>query len=224
MFEDLFNSGGLSHERLNTLLKLSETGSLIRAADNDLGKQSRLSHHLRELSEYFGVELTEKVGRSIKLTAAGQSLVLLTREHFLALQSFRNQTTGTTSTIRIAAGDSLLQWLLVPAIGRVWQPRHPVRFTVSSLQASDIVAYLNERRIDFGLLQVEALEKPLKHVVICEQRYAIFVPQRLVPTRGMLTISDALLNCPHAAIGSEVFLRRQVADLARACFINISSV
>src|SRR5208337_4192264 len=116
MFEDLFKTGGLSHERLNTLLKLSETGSLIRAADNDLGKQSRLSHHLRELSEYFGVELTEKAGRSVKLTSAGQSLVQLTREHFLALQSFRNQATGTTSAIRIAAGDTLLQWLLVPAI------------------------------------------------------------------------------------------------------------
>ena len=94
MFEDLFKTGGLSHERLNTLLKLSEKGSLIKAADNDLGKQSRLSHHLRELSEYFGVELTEKAGRSVKLTAAGQSLVQITREHFLALQSFRNQATG----------------------------------------------------------------------------------------------------------------------------------
>ena len=215
MFDDLFKAGGLSHERLNTLLKLSETGSLIRAADNDLGKQSRLSHHLRELSEYFGVELTEKAGRSVRLTGAGQSLVQLTREHFLALQSFRNRTSDTIPTIRIAAGDSLLQWLLVPAIGRVRRPSHPIRFTVSSLQTNDIVEHLNERRIDFGLLQVDALEKPLKQAVICEQRYAIFVPQRLVPTRGMLTISDALLNCPHAAIGREVQLRKQVADIAR---------
>jgi DNA-binding transcriptional LysR family regulator len=62
MFEDLFNIRGLSLERLNTLLKLSETGSLIKAANNEHGKQSRLSHHLRELSGYFGVELTERAG------------------------------------------------------------------------------------------------------------------------------------------------------------------
>ncbi len=214
MFEDLFKTGGLSHERLNTLLKLGEAGSLIRAADNDLGRQSRLSHQVRELSEYFGVELTERAGRSVKLTAAGQSLVQLTREHFLALQAFRNQASGKISTIRIAAGDTLLQWLLVPAIGRVRRPSQPIRFTVGSLQTSDILHQLNERRIDFGLLQVDALEKPLKHAVICEQSYAIFVPERLVPTRGMLTVGDALLKCPHAAIGSEEQLRMQVADLA----------
>src|SRR6267378_2799467 len=116
MFEDLFKTGGLSHERLNTLLNLSKKGSLIKAANDDFGKQSRLSHHLRELSEYFGIELTEKAGRSVKLTAAGRSLVQITREHFLALESFRNQAAGAIPTIRIAAGDSLLQWLLVPAI------------------------------------------------------------------------------------------------------------
>lgn len=214
MFEELFKTGGLSYERLNSLLKLNETGSLIRAADNDLGKQSRLSHHLRELSEYFGVELTEKAGRSVKLTAAGQALLRLTREHFLALQSFRNKAGGTSSTISIAAGDSLLQWLLVPAIARVWRPSHPIRFTLSSLSANDIVHHLNERRIHFGVLQADALERPIKHGVICEQRYAIFVPQRLVPTRGMLTISAALLDCPHAAIGGEVQLLKQLADLA----------
>ena len=63
-------------------------------------------------------------------------------------------------------------------------------------------------------LRADALEKPLKHVVICEQSYAIFVPQRLVPTRGMLTISAALLNCPHAAIGGDGQLLKQLGELA----------
>ena len=214
MFEDLFRTGGLSHERLNTLLKLSEAGSLIKAADNNLGKQSRLSHHLRELAQYFGVELIEKSGRSVRLTPAGQSLVQLTREHFLALQSFRNQTTGAIHTLRVAAGDILLQWLLVPAIGRVRRPNNPIRFELSSLPARDIVEQLNERRIDFGLLRADALAKPLKHAIICDQGYAIFVPQRLVPTRGMLTIKSALLDCPHAVIGGDGPLLNQLTELA----------
>ena len=214
MFEDLFRIGGLSHERLHTLLKLSETGSLIKAANDDLGKQSRLSHHLRELSEYFGIELTEKSGRSVKLTAAGQLLVQITREHFLALQSFRNQALGAIPTLHLAAGDSLLQWLLVPAIGRVRRPNNLIRFKLSSLRTNDIVEHLNERRIDFGLLRTNALQKPLKHVVISEQSYAIFVPQRLVPTRGLLTISAALLDCPHAVIGGDGQLSKQLEELA----------
>jgi DNA-binding transcriptional LysR family regulator len=214
MFEDLFRSGGLSFERLNTLLRFSEAGSLIKAANYDLGTQSRLSHHLRELSEYFGVELTERAGKSVKLTAAGNSLVRLAREHFLALQSFRNQTTREIPTLHIAAGDSLLQWLLVPAIARVRRPSNPIRFRLSSLRTIDIVDQLNERRIDFGLLRADAVEKPISQMAICEQRYAIFVPQRVVPTRGMLTIKDALLNCPHAAIGGDGQLLKQLRELA----------
>ena len=73
MYDDLFSTRGLSLERLHTLLKLSEAGSLIRAANNDIGQQSRLSHHLRELSEFFGVDLTERSGKTIKLTPAGEA-------------------------------------------------------------------------------------------------------------------------------------------------------
>jgi len=215
MFEDLFNTRGLSHERLNTLLKLSEAGSLIKAANDDLGKQSRLSHHLRELSEYFGIELTEKAGRSVRLTGAGEALVQIIREHFQALQSFRNNATGTVPTFRIAAGDSILQWLLVPAVGRIRRPNSPIRFILRGLQTNQIVEQLNERRVDFGLLRQNAIEKPLNHTVVSEQRYAIFVPQRLVPTRGMLTINSALLDCPHAAIGGDGQLMSQLGELAQ---------
>ena len=131
MFEEFFANGGLSFERLNTLLKLSEAGSLIKAAKNDIGQQSRLSHHLRELSEFFGVELTERAGKSIRLTPAGKSLVQLAREHFLELQAFRNQTAKIIPTLRIAAGDSITQSLLVPAIGRIRRPSSPIRFKFS---------------------------------------------------------------------------------------------
>ena len=214
MFEDLFSNEGLSLERLHTLLKFSEAGSLIQAAKRDLGKQSRLSHHLRELSEYFGVELTERDGKSIKLTEAGKSLVQIARENFLALQAFRSQSAQTIPTLRVAAGDSLTQWLLVPAIGRLRRPSNPVRFQLSNLRTKDIIAHLKDRRVDFGLLRSDAMETPLKHVPICEQRYAIFVPQRLVSSRGLLMVKDALLNCPHAAIGGDGQLMARLKALA----------
>ena len=213
MFDDLFAKNGLSLERLHTLLKLSETGSLIRAAKSDSGKQSRLSHHLRELSEFFGVELTERSGKSVKLTATGKALVELAREHFLALRAFRDQAAKAVPTLRIAAGDSLTQWLLVPAIGRLRRPSNPVRFKLSNLRTKDIVEQLKDRRVDLGLLRADALEEPLAHETICAQRYAIIVPQRLVSSRGLLTIKAALLECPHAAISGDGQLMERLKQL-----------
>ncbi len=214
MFDDLFSKRGLSLERLHTLVKLSEAGSLIQAAKSDSGKQSRLSHHLRELSEFFGVELTERSGKSVRLTAAGQSLVQMAREQFLALQAFRAAAGQEIPKLKIAAGDSLAQWLLLPAISRLRRPAHPVRFILSNLRTKDIVSKLKERRIDFGLLRTDAIEDPLEHVEICEQRYAIFIPQRLVPARGLLTFKQALLDSPHAALGGDGQLHERMKQVA----------
>ncbi len=215
MFEDLFATSGLSLERLHTLLKLNDAESLIQAANGDMGKQSRLSHQLTELSEHFGIELTERSGKSIKLTAAGKTLANVVREHFLALQAFRNDAAKVVPAFQIAAGDSLAQWLLVPAIGKMIRPINPFRFKLINLRTKGIVEHLKERKVEFGVLRADAVGDLLHHEEICEQRYAIFVPQRLVPTRGMLTIKNALLSCPHAAIGGDGQLVERLRELGR---------
>jgi DNA-binding transcriptional LysR family regulator len=215
MFEDLFSKRGLSMDRMHALLLLSESGSLIRAAKGDAGKQSRLSHRLRELSGFFGLELTEKSGKSIKLTASGEKLAQMTREHFLGLQAFRNQAAGVITTFRIAAGDGLPQWLVVPAIARIRRPNNPVRVKLSNLRTKEIVKQLHERQIEFGIMREDAVEEPLMQVRICEQRYAIYVPQRLVPSRGLRTVKEALLECPHASIGGDGQLMERLRELAR---------
>lgn len=202
-------------ERLHTLLKLSEAGSLIRAANNDIGQQSRLSHHLRELSEFFGVDLTERSGKTIKLTPAGEALVRVARQQFSALQAFRNEAANAVPTFQIAAGDSVTQWLLVPAIARMRRPGHQLRFQLFNLRTKDIVDRLKDGRVEFGILRDDALQEPLLRKGICEQRYAIVVPQRLVPTRGLLTLKAALLICPHAAISGDGQLMERLRDLAQ---------
>jgi DNA-binding transcriptional LysR family regulator len=139
----------------------------------------------------------------------------LAREHFLELQAFRNQTAKIIPTLRIAAGDSITQSLLVPAIGLIRRPSNPIRFKLSNLRTKDIVQQLIERRVDFGLLRSDAIEDPLQHITVCEQRYAIFVPKRLVPSRGLMTIKNALLECPHAAIGGDGQMTERLKELAR---------
>lgn len=43
------------------------------------------------------------------------------------------------------------------------------------MRTKDIVEQLKERRVEFGLLRADALDEPLEHFSVCEQRYAIFV-------------------------------------------------
>ena len=215
MFDDLFASNNLSMDRLHALIQLSEAGSLIGAAKGNSGLQSRLSHRLRELSEFFGTELTVRVGKTVKLTPVGESLARMAREHFLSIRAFRNQATGALASYCIAAGDNLMQWLVVPAIGRVRRGSSPVRLTLRNLRTKEIVEELRERRVEFGVVRADAVQEPLKHIRICEQRYAVFVPRRLVPSRGLLSLQDALMECPHAAIGGDGQLMERLRALAR---------
>lgn len=214
MYEELTGSKWLTFDRLHAVILLSEAGSLIGAAKGDPDVASRLSHRLGELSEFFGTALAVRAGRTLKLTPAGEALARLAREQLLGIQAFRDEAKRAVPMYTMGAGDNLMQWLLVPAIGRIRRDRNLVRLTLCNLRTKQIVERLKDRRIEFGILRADAVEEPLGHVRICEQRYAIFVPRRLAPSRGVLTLEEALLKSPHAAIAGEGQLIERLRGLA----------
>jgi DNA-binding transcriptional LysR family regulator len=216
MYDDLFRRKGLSFERLHALLRFSETGSLIAAAKGDVGMQSRFSHYLRELAGYFGTELTERSGKSIRLTAAGEELVEIVRKQFSELLDFKDQVRHEPHVFQIGAGDSLLQWLLIPVLGTLRRPERPFRCTLKNLRTKEIVARLQEQRLEFGILRHNAVPRGLDFEDICVVKHAVFVPERLVPRRGLLTLRRALLDCSHAALASDGQMAQGVHEIAQS--------
>ena len=57
MFEHLFAERGLSLDRLKTLIEVAKAGSIAAAARGDSARQSLYSRQIKELEEFFGVEL-----------------------------------------------------------------------------------------------------------------------------------------------------------------------
>lgn len=215
MFNELFNQQGLSLERLHVLLQLRACGSLIKAAGNDKGRQSRYSHCLRELSEFFGVELTTRAGKIIRLTAAGNQLAQIAQEHLQSLLQFRQEIRKELQTFRLAARDELLQWLVIPTIGLLRRSESPAQIVLQTRQLDEIVEMLQEQQLDFGLMPTNTIPSALKYTHVCTMKYAIVVPERLAPQRGMLTLKKALLECPHAATGSDDEIMHRINSLAK---------
>ena len=212
MFTEFLQSQGLSIERLHALVQLSETGSLIRAAGGDSGRQSRYSHYLRELSAFFGTPLTEKAGKTIRLTPAGEELARIALGQLQALQNFQRNVKPTARDWKIGAGDNLLQWLLIPALGTMRRPAKAARFTVSNLRTDDTVARVKDQRLDFGLVRSNAVADKHATEEICVVRYAIVVPNRLL--RGYASRKAALLECPHAAVAGDGQLIQHIKEKA----------
>jgi LysR family transcriptional regulator, regulator for metE and metH len=73
-------SSALEIRHLETLLALSECGSLSKAAARLFLTQSALSHQLKALESHYGASLVEKSTRPLRFTAIGQRLVVLARQ------------------------------------------------------------------------------------------------------------------------------------------------
>ena len=177
MFNELFNQQGLSIDRLRALVEVSSAGSISKAVDGDPIRQSLYSRQLKELGEYFSVELTQRKGRGLIITEKGQQLAQLAREQFQALSDFKQSCANNDLMFNIGAGDSLLHWLLIPSISSIEKGPGNLTFSLHNLRGRDIVSNLSTLEIDFGIVRPNQVVNPIKAKPIGEIKYALFIPQ-----------------------------------------------
>jgi DNA-binding transcriptional LysR family regulator len=66
--------------------------------------------------------VAQRRGKVLKLTEKGERLAELAREQLRSLEDFRAECKGGTAGFTIGAGDSLIQWLVIPRLAQVLQP------------------------------------------------------------------------------------------------------
>lgn len=183
MTEPLLLRRGLSFERLESFLRVAEAGSIVKAAQGDPVRQSLYSRQIRELSEFFGAELFQRDGRGIKLTPAGRRLAQLAREQFAALRDFQQETARAPVTLSVAAGTSVLEWVVAPLLPRLWERLGAVQISLLNKRSRDIVRDLQDLKVDVGVVRASALQKGLKSAPFLEVSYSLMVPASL--TKGL---------------------------------------
>lgn len=90
--------------------------------------QSALSRQIRTLEAYLGIELFEKAGRNVQLTAGGQALFAKVNDVLLADRSLRmtadDLSRGETGVLKIGACSQLIERYL-PSFLKSWGQRYP---------------------------------------------------------------------------------------------------
>src|SRR5258708_3771717 len=152
MFSELLSQGGLSLDRLQSFCLVAEAGGVTKAAKGDPARQSLYSRQIRELEEFFGVELIRRKGRGIALTAAGANLHVIVRQHFVALSDLKNECKGKPVEVAIGAGDSIIQWLLLPRLAEIRKRLPRVRLKFLNLPTDEAVKRLADGVIDFAVV------------------------------------------------------------------------
>lgn len=181
MFESLFSERGLSLDRLRTLIEVAKKGSIAAAARGDSSRQSLYSRQIKELEEFFGVELVRRSGRVLVLTKAGDELVRLSKESLDVLENFKIRSLNMPYRVTIGAGDSLLSWLAVPVLAELQRCNSPWIFALENLRNSEIPIKLQNMDVDFGIVRTSALTaEGLENRIICSMDYALYIPESLM--------------------------------------------
>jgi LysR family nitrogen assimilation transcriptional regulator len=216
MSESVLSLSGLSLDRLRNFCQIADAGSLTKAARGDAGRMALFSRQMKELETFFGVALRRRKGKGIVLTEAGRRLAALSREQFAGLEDFRKSCRNIPVEISIAAGNSLLEWVLLAKIGELRRVLPGVRFRVQSERTRDIVDGLVQQSLDFGLIRADSLRPGLRSVKVRSEAYSLFVPRKLAPGLTSANLRKQIGELPIATSIGGQFREQLEADAEKA--------
>lgn len=217
--EKLFQKG-ISINRLHTLVMVADKGSIAAAAgQDDLARQSQFSHQIKDLEIALGRKLTERRGRTLRLTPAGTRLAALTREHLLTLSRFAEEEGAELLNIRIGAGESTLNWLLTPHLGDLARGLgREACWSFTTCRSEEIRERLLDQRLDFGIVRGFPETPRLKQFKLGIMDNRLFVP-RLLLESPVTSTWEAITRLPLALLegGAKTRLGIEKACRLRNC-------
>jgi len=215
MFEDLFSLSGLSLERLKSFADIVSAGGMSAAAADDSNRQSQFSRQLKELERYFGVELIKRGRGPMKLTPAGQQLYQVINHTFGSLQEFRHQCASRPIELNVGAGESLIQWMLLPRLSSLLARQPEIALSFQNLRSEDIFEQLSDGTLDFGVVTHPVQDKRLESVLLGRLEYALFVPSGMRADKGKNSELGLLQNIPLALLIGGNAVRQALEKLAQ---------
>ncbi|MGE9268379.1 MAG: LysR family transcriptional regulator [Verrucomicrobiales bacterium] len=179
IFKELFENKGLSLDRLKSFMEVVEAGSIVLAAGQDPNRQSQFSRQIKELEFFFGAELTRREGRRITITEEGERLARIIRSSFTDLSDFRADSQHEARRVVLAAGASVIEWLLPPAFLQMRRDMKEPVIVTQHARSSDVIRGLDDGRIDMGIMRGDALPSAMAAFPIGSLSYRLFVPKEL---------------------------------------------
>ena len=159
----------MNTKQMDYIIETAKTLNLSRAAENLYISQPALSYQIKVIEEEVGFAIFDRVGKSIRLTPAGQQLVTslqrISVDLQFAIEQAQNMGEIYTDSIKIGfASRSALYYL--PEAMKLFEQMHPDVQIVPEIQAPNdsLTAFLH-KELDLILLPKQEAQK-LSNVVI----------------------------------------------------------
>src|SRR6185312_1510129 len=149
------NLAAIELRHLRYFLAVAETQHFTKAAAKLHVTQPTLSHQIRQLEGQLNLPLFDRVGRGIKLTAAGELLLPHARRVMRELEDARLALVELHGLKRGELKVGIVQTVnacVIPEIVGRFSAAHPgIRVTAAELAVEDIEAGLESGQLDVGI-------------------------------------------------------------------------
>ncbi|RYG97240.1 MAG: LysR family transcriptional regulator, partial [Alphaproteobacteria bacterium] len=211
MFEDLFSESGFSLDRCRSFLAIVDAGGITQASEGSASRQSQLSRQLSELEGWLGAKLLVRGRGRFVLTESGKRLATLLHGHFSGLARLKADSSGSMQTMRVGAGESLQQWVTIPALAEAGKAWPKVQWHLRNLRSAEVVSGLLDGALELGVLRRSEVPKSLRAKNAGKMKYAFFVPARLAP---LLNDAKSSTRLPLAALEGQSHVEHLLAGLS----------
>lgn len=164
---------------LNTFVAITEEGTLTAAAERLYKTQGAVSHDLKSLEAECGLQLIDRSGQRIRLTAAGEALLphareLVRRVHDLELMTQRYRQGELADVIRVGALSSLAPRVLDRTID--FREANPeASFAFYSEVRGLLVSWLRDGTLDLAVAEA-GVESDLQATVAGRDDLLVVLP------------------------------------------------
>lgn len=169
----------LEIRHLRYFLAVAEAGSFSRAADRLGLSQPNISQQMRDLESALRVDLFQRRGKRIMLTATGQIFEEHARSILRQIEAFLQELSIEPGQMRGALHLGVVPILnvaLIPQLLGMFASTHPgVSLNVEEISSTEIETALEEGRMDVGLGFLTRHSPNLRYERLCTDQFALIV-------------------------------------------------
>jgi DNA-binding transcriptional LysR family regulator len=218
----------LDLRQLETFLLVAEERNFTRAAARLSLTQPAVTRQIMSLERELQTRLFERLGREVRLTAAGRALRIYA-DRILRLcddarAALSDVASGSAGDVTVGATSTLATYLLPRVISEFRSCYPRIELTVSTGASSRILRLVEENEVDLGLVASELVPSPLVEVPLCDYRTVAIVPSHH-HLAGVSDLPIERLACePLILMKQGTYLRRHVDRLLQSAGVRAKTV
>jgi DNA-binding transcriptional LysR family regulator len=169
----------MDFDHLVTFVEIAKQGSFSRAGQKLYRSQPAVSAQIRQLEQEYGQKLFDRVGKSVRLTVAGETLLeyagkLLTLRNE-SLRAVADQSSTPRGTLAIGANEATCLYVL-PDIFAEYNRRFPgVQISIYRNFSHKVLEKVEDGTVDVGIVTLPVKSPSLKVHSIFRDRLMLMV-------------------------------------------------